>query len=378
LDFVIGGASIIEMVSPPRQALQKGREFIAADTPKKGATTMSISFVKSGLVLQKGMTGSQEVRDLQEALRQLGYLRGGVDGNFGSGTETGVKALQFDLLSNAGKGNDGNAPVAMTSYNKGRVAAVSGVCDQDTAGCLADILGDPGFIRLPVAADPVAANKQVVKQIATAKSTTVPMRFIAAILKQESDLKHYDERDKVITLGLDNNNKQATFAITSRGYGAGQFTIFHHPPRQDEVDDFMNDVDKNLDKAKKELREKFDKFVNGPASTADDRIAEIGSVPMRLCKYDKADPRFLTDCRKCAIDAGSRDIVADVTPWFPGSNRVYTTDGSVYPSANYPNTPKREAIGCDWPYAVRRYNGGGINSFHYQARVIRNVRDLLL
>jgi putative peptidoglycan binding protein len=337
----------------------------------------STSFVQPGLVLQKGMPKCDEVKDLQQALRELGYLRSGVDGNFGSGTESGVKALQYDLMSNTGAGSDGSAPVEVTSYNKGRVAAVTGVLDQNTAQCIAEMLGDPQFIRLPAAADPVAANKQVVQKIAAAVSAEVPVRFIAAILKQESDLKHYNEQDAVITLGLDTNNAAQTFAITSRGYGAGQFTIFHHPPRQDEVDDFMNDVEKNLGKAENELREKFDRFVNGPSDTADDRQKEIGTGPMRLCKYAASDPRYLNDCQKCAVDAGSRDIVQNVTPWYPGSPNLYVPT-QYYSSANYPNTPKRENFGCDWPYAVRRYNGGGINSYHYQARVIRNVRDLVL
>jgi peptidoglycan hydrolase-like protein with peptidoglycan-binding domain len=337
----------------------------------------STSFVKPGLTLQKGMANCQEVRDLQQALRELGYLRGGVDGNFGSGTESGVKALQYDLLNNDGKGSDGQAPVTIKSYNKGRVPGVTGIVDQATAQCVADILGDPAFIRLPVADDPVSANKTVLSKIAAARSTTVPIRFIASILKQESDLKHYNEKDAVITLGLDTNNAAQAFAITSRGYGAGQFTIFHHPPRQDEVNDFMNDVDKNLGKAEKELREKYDKFVNGPSSTADDRRQEIGSGPLRICKYASTDPRYLTDCQKCAVDAGSRDIVEGVTPVYAGSPTLFTST-QYYSPGGYTNIPKREAIGCDWPYAVRRYNGGGINSYHYQVRVLRNVRDLKL
>jgi len=335
------------------------------------------SFVQPGLVLRKGMSNSGVVRDLQLAMRELGYLRGGVDGNFGSGTETAVKALQRDLLSNLGTGSDGHAPVQVTSYNKGRVASVTGICDQSTAECIADMLADPQFIRLPISDDPVAANKLVIEKIAVAKSTEVPVRFIAAILKQESGLQHYNESDGVITLGLDRNDKTQNFAITSRGYGAGQFTIFHHPPRQDEVDDFMNDVAKNLGKSEKELREKFDKFVNGPADTASDRIKEIGTGPLRVCKYSTSDSRYLTDCRQCGIDAGSRDIVQGQTPWYAGSPNLYVPT-QYYSSANYPNIPRREAFGCDWPYAVRRYNGGGINSYHYQARILRNVRDLVL
>ena len=137
-------------------------------------------------------------------------------------------------------------------------------------------------------------------------------------------------------------NDDGTFAITSRGYGAGQFTIFHHPPRQDEVDDFMNDVTKNLSKAEAELREKFDKFVNCPSDTADDRQKEIGNGPLRLCKYASSDSRYLNDCKQCAIDAGSRDIVQNETPWYAGSPNLYVPT-QYYASANYPNTPKRES-----------------------------------
>ena len=97
---------------------------------------------------------------------------------------------------------------------------------------------------------------------------------------------------------------------------------------------------------------------------------------MRICKYAATDARFLTDCRQCAIDAGSRDVVEGVTPTFPGSPKVY--ERGIYPTATYPNLPKRESFGCDWPYAVRRYNGAGKNSYNYQAHVIGNVRDLKL
>ncbi|HEX2831845.1 MAG TPA: peptidoglycan-binding domain-containing protein [Thermoanaerobaculia bacterium] len=337
----------------------------------------STSFVKEGLTLKKGMPESQEVRDLQQALRELGYLRSGVDGNFGSGTETGLKALQYDLLHNDGSGSDAQAPVAVTSFNQGRVTAVTGVCDQNTAQCVADMLGHASFVRLPISDDPVTANKVVVEKIAAAKSTKVPMRFIASILKQESDLKHYNEQDGVITLGLDRNDDATSYAVTSRGYGAGQFTIFHHPPRAEEVSDFMDDVEKNLSKSEEELREKFDRFVNGPSSTADDRQKEIGSGPLRVCKYDPNDSRYLSDCRQCAIDAGSRDIVENVTPVYAGSPTLFKPT-QYYNSGNYSNIPKRESFGCDWPYAIRRYNGGGINSYHYQVRILRNVRDLVL
>jgi hypothetical protein len=36
----------------------------------------------------------------------------------------------------------------------------------------------------------------------------------------------------------------------------------------------------------------------------------------------------------------------------------------------------RAEIPCDWPYAVRRYNGSGINSYHYQVRILRYLERL--
>ena len=39
------------------------------------------------------------------------------------------------------------------------------------------------------------------------------------------------------------------------------------------------------------------------------------------------------------------------------------------------SVPVRGEIPCDWPYAVRRYNGAGVNSYHYQAIVLRNLLD---
>ena len=44
-----------------------------------------------------------------------------------------------------------------------------------------------------------------------------------------------------------------------------------------------------------------------------------------------------------------------------------------YKKASYRTVPIRENKGCDWPYAVRRYNGAGNNSYHYQIRVLKNL-----
>jgi len=336
---------------------------------------MTTSFVQPDLVLSQGGTATaDQVKDLQLALRSLGYLAGGIDGKFQGGSAKAVSALQYDLLNNDGTGTDGKAPVAVTSYNKGRVTEVTGACDQNLAQCIVEMLNDPNVVQLPSSDDPAGENQSIRAKVAALPSTSVPTRFIVAILKQESDLRHYNEADSYVYIGLDRNN-EGTAQITSRGYGIGQFTIFHHPPRPDEVTDFMDDPAKNVSKAQNELRDKYDHFVLGP-SGADDRTAEIGNGPLRICKYTSDDPRYLTDCRQCAIDAGSRDINQG-DPYYAGAKGTMQPT-QYYASAEYPNIPKRESIGCDWPYAVRRYNGSGVNSYHYQARILRNVRDLVL
>lgn len=47
-----------------------------------------------GTSLRKGMTNSASVRNMQARLSRLGYYGGAVDGNFGQGTESALKAFQ--------------------------------------------------------------------------------------------------------------------------------------------------------------------------------------------------------------------------------------------------------------------------------------------
>ncbi len=92
-------------------------------------------------------------------------------------------------------------------------------------------------------------------------------------------------------VGLDRNADE-THIVTSRGYGVGQFTLFHHPPRAEEVEEFITDVGRILQKAAGELRQKFDGFVNGADSgtQADDPLDEFGTGTLRPCKFAADDP----------------------------------------------------------------------------------------
>jgi hypothetical protein len=328
---------------------------------------------------QRGDSGDA-VKALQRDLRALGYLASGIDGQFGSGTELAVKGLQHDLLNNAGAGTDGNAPVRVLDYNRGRVVNVDGVVAEALADCAADMMGDDAFPKLPASDDPVAANTRARAELANMRSTQAPIPFLLGILGIESGLRHFQvprgaDEDNYVAVGLDRNATKK-YVVTSRGYGMGQFTLFHHPPTHDEVRDFIVSASGNVSKAIGELSTKFNEFVTGNTSgtRADDRIHEVGEVPLRPCQYAPSDPRYMTDCKNCLQAAGACEIRAGETPFYEGSSHIYEVT-QYYKKTLYRGVPVRKNIPCDWPYAVRRYNGAGTNSYHYQTKVLLAMVD---
>ena len=69
------------VTASPRETIQVVTQAPATPTPTPKS-------------LQRGFTGSDEVRALQKRLKALGYYTGSVDGDFGAGTEAAVKAFQ--------------------------------------------------------------------------------------------------------------------------------------------------------------------------------------------------------------------------------------------------------------------------------------------
>jgi peptidoglycan hydrolase-like protein with peptidoglycan-binding domain len=340
---------------------------------------MSLVYRKAGLRLTRGTRAAPAViRALQRDLRRLGYLRSGLDGQFGHDTEQAVRSLQWDLLFNNGAGPDGTAPVPLTSHNGGRVAAVTGVVDERLAGCLEDILRDGRVPSLPRSRQPARDNRRVLEEVRSV-AAPVPVPFLLAIVEQESGGRHFrvpikGDTDNFIVVGLDRNDRTNPDHITSRGYGIGQYTLFHHPPRPDEVEGLMLDPERNVARAIEELAEKFDHFVAGgtSATRADDRLDEIGAGPLRRCRYAPEDPRYLRDCHRCALDAGTLSI-GPTSRLRPGAPEVLAPT-PYHPETHYDDVPDRARLGCDWPYAARRYNGSGLNSYHYQFQVLQRIR----
>ncbi len=339
---------------------------------------MTLVYRRAGLVLSRDLpTADPLVTALQRDLRALGYLRSGIDGWFRAGTERAVRALQYDLLHAVAEGPDGAAPVALTAFNRGRVTRVSGALDEGLAACIEDLLGDGRVPTLPRSDDPGRANREAFARIQEITRLPVPRPFLLAILLQESGGLHFrtpsaSDADDYIVVGLDYNDRANPDRVTSRGYGIGQYTLFHHPPRADEVETLMLDPARNVERAVAELRDKFEHFVVGPTAgrRADDRLAELGGVPLRRCRYGADDPRCLTACAACAaetlvnIDAGS--------PLHPGATELLQPT-QYHAETSYRNVPDRARLGCDWPYAVRRYNGSGVNSYHYQYQVLQRL-----
>ena len=338
------------------------------------------SYAVSGLVLSPSPTFSSQVQALQQDLRSLGYHSGPIDGVFGPGTTRAITALQFDLLNNSGSSTatpgDGSAPVAVQSYNNGTVTSLTGILDQPLAACIAAMLSDTTFPKVPSSPNPHSDNQAALAAIAAISPPQVPVPFLMEVLSQESAQMHFQvpsvsNTDNFVTIGLDHNSPSAQSAITSRGYGIGQYTLFHHPPTQSEVDSVIRDPVKNAVSAIQELLLKFNGYVIGTSSPADDRLAEVGTGPLRICQYEPDDPKFLRDCANCCKSDGTINIVAGITPVFAGSPVTY--EKTQYHSGSYNNVPNRAAIPCDWPYAMRRYNGSGPNSYDYQAEVLKRI-----
>ncbi|HEY6432159.1 MAG TPA: peptidoglycan-binding domain-containing protein [Acetobacteraceae bacterium] len=316
------------------------------------------------------------VRALQTDLRALGYLRRTIDGRFGPDTQLAVRRLQHDLLHNTGAStaHDGRAPVAMTAYNRG-VTSTTGVVDAALADSIEALLNERDFPHLPRSNDPAAANRSLLATLATTASAVAPTPYLLAIFAQESQCQHYavpatsGDADSFITLGLD-TNPDTPNQVNSRGYGIGQYTLFHHPPRAAEVAAFMADPLRNANAAFAVLRSKFDSFLVGSTAEtrADDRASEHPLLALRQCRYGPGDPRFLLACRDCAREARKLDIVPE-TPVYYRSTETYG-QASAYDDPHYTGVPDRADFKCDWPYAVRRYNGSGPNSYNYQARVL--------
>jgi hypothetical protein len=315
-------------------------------------------------------------RQLQHDLRALGYLHHGIDGSWGNGVDAAIRAIRIDLC------NPAFAPLIAAANSAGKVVAAPGTgtaaLEPELAICIGLLVDTADITKLSSSLDAAGDNRRLLDNFRATRSLTAPVPFLAAMFRQESDGRHYhvpttSDADNFVIVGLDRNDGARADRITSRGYGLGQFTLFHHPPSLVERKAFIDDPVGNVQAAFTEFREKFDGSVRSSSAAvrADDNYAEHPLRKLTLCKYPNNDSRYLADCRNCALAAGTVDLHAG-DPVFPGSATTWQST-QYYPDRGYSGVPVRAAFPCDWPYAARRYNGSGINSFHYQARILRNL-----
>lgn len=319
-----------------------------------------------------GDVPDNHVAGLQTALKRLGYMGNNymrqVDGQFGRGgsTERAVKAIQYDLIEGRLRGKD---------WNQGRIKEVNGVVDEQLAVIIKEMLdaSSEEFFKVPFHPDPGRANRKAAKLLTEQEERIiaqgVPPTYLRAILKQETGMSHYD-LDGFVYVGCDETRPR--YVYKSRGWGMGQYTVTHHPPTPEEAAGFINDVVNNLGRAIQELREKFDRFVLSSSSKmmADERMGLLppntgyirgkgrGSSPLVECKYSRRDAQYMRDCLNCVRKAGRKD-------------EFYNQ--AKYHKESHQNVPVWSDIPCDWPVAVRRYNGSGPDSYAYRAEILWHI-----
>src|SRR3954467_12401125 len=128
------------------------------------------------------------VLELQRHLRKLGYFAAALDGRFGDATDRAVRGLQHDLMHNDGssRGSDGRASIRLIDFNNGRVGVVDGIVDRGLASCIADMLEDPAYCKIPESANAAEDNRRIRAEVVALRGLPVPVPFLMAIFRQES------------------------------------------------------------------------------------------------------------------------------------------------------------------------------------------------
>ncbi len=303
---------------------------------------------------------------LQRDLGDLGYFAGEADGRFEAATRDAVIALQLDLLAASG---------VIAGFNQSRVTAADGIVDDGLVDCIAALIAAPDVAKLPRAADPAAANAQARKALGLGPLGGVPSAFLQAWLDLAGD-GHFRVSDGLIRLVLERGDAAAPQRITARRYGLAGYRLDHHPPTAAEVAAVIVDPIGNAGQAAAALEAAFGALpvrrrIAGAAGS-DDRDAEHPILDLRPCRYPPQDPRFLRDCRACAAAAGTVAIVGGAPVYYRAALTYLPT--ASWPVADRAGVPRRADFLCDWPYAIRRAAGDGIDSYHAQAAMLQGLR----
>lgn len=299
---------------------------------------------------------------LEEYLRSLMFIKQ-IKKNNTDDVKKGIKALQFELRNNP----------SLSHF--GYEGKIDGVESPELLNIVEKMWEDPSIPVVSKVNNPDQANDQISSIMKTSLSKVFPNPLALAVLKQETHWKWF-RSDGYPTVGLDFNNKSQPYVITSRGLFLSQRTIFNYPFPQESLDSF-DSVSEDLKFVINALDLKYKRYVvSADVRARDDlRFKSFGDQPLRGCKYEQSDERFMKDCKNCVWSGKLKDYkegksLIDV----PGK---WVLKPSIYHrNKDYLGYPDYEDFPCDYVYAIRRYNGSGVNSFHYLMRVLDHLRKI--
>lgn len=273
----------------------------------------------------------------------------------------GIKSLQFELLY--------NPELSKINY--------TGKLDGERTHVLREALKKmwdcSDIPRITKVDNPSEANSKIREIIENKLKSSFPKPLVLAVLEQESNLMWY-RKDGYPTIGLDYNNKVQPYVITSRGLFLSQRTVFDYPFKQEQLNQY-DSVEVDLNFVVDLLNLKYDKFIvsKDPKTNDDLRSSSFGSEDLRGCKYETSDSRYKSDCKNCVWSGDLRDYKKDRSVL--GDKKQWVLKSSQYHKIKqYLQFPDYSKFPCDYLFSIRRYNGSGINSFHYLMRVLKHLK----
>jgi len=284
-----------------------------------------------------------------------------VQDRFNSKLSSAVKSLKWELINNRSLSRFGN------------YSAVNDTVTNALVVTMESMVQDPEIGVVYGTKDYEGANSKVELRIKGFSSEEFPQPLMGAILYEETGLRWF-RPDGYPTIGLDFNDKSNPERITSRGFFVSQRTLFKYPVDQSRIDS-MDSLDEDLNFFSRHLENKYKKYiVSSKPSVRDDlRLESFSKSELRGCKYSPDDSKYMIDCKNCVEGLKRRDYplgvrLAKGSSWKLRKTRYHKRDG-------YKNMPDFKEFPCDYLFAIRRYNGGGINSFHYLMQVLEHLRD---
>lgn len=311
------------------------------------------------------MLNETQTQDMIKLLREFMFLKEIKSSTVQDLETRAVKSLQHEILSND----------SLKKFNQGRVTAVDGESSLGILAVLQDMSKSPSLARLSPALNPSKGNQAMKERLSGYLNSKFPTPLVMAVLTQETNLKWY-RKDGYPLVGLDYNSDE-DYIITSRGLFYSQRTIFSYPISKKEFDS-MNDLESDMEFFFDHIFGKYQNFVVSSSAKARDdlrySVPEFKDLDLRGCKYEESDSKYMKDCKACLKECPSKDYLMGDS--LLGNGRWIIKPTHYHRIQDYEGFPDFHHFPCDYVFTIRRYNGSGINSFHYLMRVLAHLLEL--